>query len=104
MIIISDTSPISNLLQINHLWLLKELYQEIIIPPAVQRELYAIAIQEEKIGVLDWIKVVAPTNQKLILELTADLDLGESESIALALEFKADYLIIDEYLGRTIAQ
>lgn len=33
-----------------------------------------------------------------------ELDPGESESIALALENEADYLIIDEYKGRMIAE
>lgn len=32
------------------------------------------------------------------------MDLGESESIALAIETKADYLLIDEFLGRQIAE
>ncbi len=33
-----------------------------------------------------------------------ELDLGEAESIALAIEHKAQYLIIDEYRGRLIAE
>jgi predicted nucleic acid-binding protein len=52
---------------------------------------------------MDWIKVKTPQNQKLVFELMAELDLGESESIALAVEENARYLIIDEYKGRKIA-
>lgn len=103
MIIVSDTSSISNLLQIGLIELLYRLYGEITITPAVERELYAINEQSTAIEQLDWIKVVAPKNQKLIIKLLEDLDLGESESIALALEYDAQYLIIDEYQGRLIA-
>ncbi len=103
MIIVSDTSSISNLLQVGLIELLHQLYGEITITPAVERELYAIDEQGAAIEQLEWIKIIAPTNQKLILSLLEDLDLGESESIALALEYDAEYLIIDEYQGRLIA-
>ncbi|MCB0636579.1 MAG: DUF3368 domain-containing protein, partial [Lewinella sp.] len=39
-----------------------------------------------------------------VMQLLTELDLGESESIALALERDAEYLIIDEYRGRMIAE
>ncbi len=42
MIIVSDTSSISNLLQIGAIELLKEIYGEITITPAVRRELYVL--------------------------------------------------------------
>ena len=35
--------------------------------------------------------------------MLAELDLGEAESIALAIEVSAQYLLIDEYKGRQIA-
>lgn len=51
----------------------------------------------------EWIKVDAAADQELIRKLAADLDAGESESIVLALERRADLLLIDEQLGRRIA-
>ena len=103
MIVVSDTSTITNLYQVDRLDLLRSLYGMIIIPPAVRRELYRIEGQEEVIEKLGWIQTEYPKNQSLITELLEELDLGESEAIALAIELKADYLIIDEYKGRAIA-
>lgn len=103
MIVVSDTSAITNLFQINKLELLKSLYQKINIPPAVFEELSQIPVQRNYILSSDWIKIIRPSNQNLIDTLLVDLDLGESEAIALALEISADYIIIDERKGRNIA-
>ena len=103
MIVVSDTSTITNLYQVDRLDLLRSLYGTIIIPPAVRRELYRIEGQEKGIEKSGWIQTEYPKNQSLITELLEELDLGESEAIALAIEMKADYLIIDEYKGRAIA-
>lgn len=99
MIVISDTSSISNLFQIGLIELLKDLYGEIIITPAVARELTVIPEQEIFLNTVSWIKVQTPQNQKLIVQLLEELHLGESESIALAIELNADYLVLDEYKG-----
>lgn len=40
----------------------------------------------------------------MTLQLEKELDKGEAESIALAYSIKADYLLIDEIKGRTIAE
>lgn len=103
MIIVCDTSSISNLLQIGSIELLTEIFGEITITPAVRRELYVLPEQAKNIDALSWIKVQAPQDQRLVFELSDKLDLGESESIALAIETKAQYLIIDEFKGRQIA-
>ena len=103
MIVVSDTSSISNLLQVGLIDVLHVLYGEITITPAVRRELFAVPEQERQIEQIDWIRVKAPQNQKLVFELLEELELGESESIALAVEENARYLIIDESKGRAIA-
>ena len=103
MIVVSDTSAISNLLQIDLVDLLHDLYEEIIIPPAVSDELYQIENHEVALSRIKWIKTVRPENQVLVHALSDDLDKGESEAIALAIELDAEYLIIDEFMGRYLA-
>jgi uncharacterized protein len=103
MNVVGDTSSISNLFQIGLIDILHAIFGELLITPAVRRELFMIPEQESNIEGIDWIKVKSPQNQKLVVELQKELDLGEAESIVLALESKADYLLIDEYKGRKIA-
>lgn len=43
-------------------------------------------------------------NQALVTSLRRDLDKGESETIALAVELKADLILLDEKDGRQMAQ
>jgi predicted nucleic acid-binding protein len=47
--------------------------------------------------------VKAPQDQGMIVQLLEEIDLGEAESIVLAMEEQAKCLIIDEYKGRMIA-
>ncbi|MEM1292980.1 MAG: DUF3368 domain-containing protein [Cyanobacteria bacterium P01_H01_bin.162] len=105
MIIVSDTSPLSNLTLVDHLFLLQEIYQTVIIPKAVAEELANAQTDEPSIAAvlsLDWVTVKNAQNVALIAELRNEylLDRGESEAIALALELNAEELLIDERLGR----
>ena len=50
-----------------------------------------------------WIQVVEATDTPLLKILKSELDNGEAEAIALALEKEADLLLIDETDGRRIA-
>lgn len=103
MIIVSDTSPITNLLKIGRVNLLQQIFKEIIIPEGVYEELIRIPSNKKQIEKISWIKKQKPKDEKLLNELLKILDRGESESIALALELKAEYLLIDERKGRKIA-
>ncbi|MEH1787142.1 DUF3368 domain-containing protein [Nostoc sp.] len=106
MIIVSDTSPINNLAAINQLSLLQELYDTVIIPEAVYRELtdpnFPVAGATE-VQTFDWIQVRQVSNQTIVAALANELDKGEAEAIALAVEIKADQLLIDERRGRLVA-
>ncbi|MGJ3246845.1 MAG: DUF3368 domain-containing protein [Elainellaceae cyanobacterium] len=107
MIIISNTSPISNLLRIGQLPLLKQLYERVIIPESVYEEIRALetfGIDTSWLPHTDWIVIQTVYNQALAKELKDQLDPGEADAIALAIELKADRLLIDERLGRQVAQ
>ncbi|WP_448519747.1 hypothetical protein [Rhodoflexus sp.] len=47
MLIVSDTTTITNLWHIDYLFLLEQLYGEIIVPTAVWKELMAIPAQAD---------------------------------------------------------
>lgn len=107
MIVVSDTSPISNLLTIGWLRLLPEVYGKVLIPPTVAKEVAALAafgFDLSEFTEADWLVIAEPSNQAQIEILLEKLDQGEAEAIVLAEEFKADLLLIDERLGWQEAQ
>ncbi|MCC5604302.1 DUF3368 domain-containing protein [Nostoc favosum] len=106
MIIVSDTSPINNLAAINHLHLLQQLYGTVLIPEAVYRELtdpnFPVAGATE-VQTFIWIQTCPVQDRILVEAFSNELDIGEAEAIALALEMKADQVLIDERRGRMVA-
>ena len=108
MIVISDTSVITNLVAIHHLCLLQQFYDLILIPEAVYRELADIdppVPGTVEVQTLDWLEVLSLRDRTIAdqLQNQFQLDPGESEAIALALEINADLLLIDERRGRAEA-
>ena len=104
MIVVSDTTTITNLLKIKLLLLIKGLYGQILIPQAVYDELAVLSSQKRIIDSNDWMKVVQLKRFDLYDKLREILDKGESEAIALAIELNSDFLIIDEAKGRKVAK
>jgi uncharacterized protein len=98
MIVVSDTSCISNLLTIGHAELLTQLFGKVIIPPAVDREL-----RRFHPGLPAFLRVAAPHDAARLARLGREVDAGEAEAICLAWELKADRLLNDEKRGRDIA-
>jgi predicted nucleic acid-binding protein len=99
LIVVSDTSPILNLAAADKLHLLRDLYGQIIIPPAVEQELRRNGIEMEPL----WATVVAAEDQREVAVLREQLDPGEAEAIVVAGELAAELLLVDEKRGRRIA-
>ncbi|AFW95393.1 MAG: DUF3368 domain-containing protein [Dolichospermum sp. UKL201] len=106
MIVVSDTSPINNLAAINQLHLLQQLYGTVLIPEAVYQELtdpdFPVAGAKE-VQTFTWIQIRAVEDRTMLKALSSELDPGEAEAIVLALEMKAEQVLIDERRGRMIA-
>lgn len=104
MIVVSDTSPVTNLLLIGKLDLLRGIFGRVIIPAAVAAELYVIDDHRQALEDLDWIEVAELNDRSLFDSLTKTLDVGEAEAIAISIELSADVVLIDELAGRREAR
>lgn len=105
MIVVSDTSPLRALDHLGLLSLLPLLYGQVLIPPGVESELAQASPNLLSIlaTAIPGVQVRPPTDSSLVQLLQRVLDLGESEAIALALQEKADVLLMDEAAGRAEA-
>jgi len=103
MIVISDTSPLITFWGIGHLDVLASLYGEVVIPCEVEAELrteqHSDSAEAIFVACRGWLKVMSPQH----LATVQGLDPGETAAITLAKELGADLLIIDEKLGRKVA-
>jgi predicted nucleic acid-binding protein len=95
-IIISDTSCLIALGNIERLHILKDLFGEVLITPEVNEEFGN--------HLPNWITVLRVKDKIKQSEIEEKLDKGEASSIALALEIPNSTLIIDEVKGRNIAK
>jgi predicted nucleic acid-binding protein len=106
MVVVSDTSPLINLAAIDHLWLIPKIYGQVIIPLTVFNEIVVEGIGEpgaSEIQTADWVLIKTCSPSSLWDNLKSDLDPGEAEAIALAVEIGADRILMDERKGRQIA-
>lgn len=107
MIVVSNTSPLTNLAAIGQFELLRHLYTRLYISQGVWDELSAGGKRwpgRDQVTAADWIEQRAVQNQALVTALRRDLDRGEAESITLALELEADLILLDEREGQHAAQ
>ena len=97
--IVSDSTTLIILFDLQKIDLLSNLFKKVYIPSAVFKEIS----YKSKIDLPNFMQVLHVEDSELFKSLTNILDIGESEAITLAKE-KELPLIIDEKKGRKIAQ
>lgn len=106
MKVVCNTSPLILLAKIDRLELLTHLYDEVLIPVAVRKEIVAKPSEEAKTlqALLQKGAFHLGEAAGSVLEgIPEDLGEGEREAIALALERGADLVILDDRQGRRVA-
>ncbi len=103
--VIANNTPLVALWVLGRLGLLRELYDEVLIPQAVYEEFLATerALRQTALENTPWIKSVPLANPQRA-RVYIGLDQGEAEVLALAEERAARLVIIDELKGRRYAQ
>ena len=82
-IIVSDTSPIRALDHLGLLEMLPKLFDEIVIPPAVLKEVESSrsTFKAVELAKYPWLKLRVPSDATRVKQLLQELDNGEAEAI-----------------------
>ena len=107
MIVVSNTTPLSELAKVGQMDLLGQVFGQVIIPQEVYDEVTTgthPAVRE--VRAVTWIEVRLISNPEQVstLQTETGLDLGECAAIVLAEELEADIVLIDEWAARKVAQ
>lgn len=104
MIVVSNTTPLIGLATIDRFSLLHDLFGEVVISQAVYDESVVAGRDEggarREVSNAAWIKTVEIQDRLAVEVLLDELDLGEAETIVLARELGADWVLMDERKGR----
>jgi predicted nucleic acid-binding protein len=104
MIVVSDTSPLNYLVLIDAIDVLPQLFGEVHVPPTVMQELQHPRTPEPlkywAQSPPEWLIIQTPI---AVAPPDLNLDPGEAEALALALELRAAAILVDEKKGRRIA-
>lgn len=106
MILVLDSSSLIALSRIGRLDLIHELAGEVHIPAAVSEEVGEHS--DQRVGRAEvrrapWIRVGRVTDEKAVELLRGRLGRGEAESIVLARELQADFVVLDDAAARRAA-
>jgi predicted nucleic acid-binding protein len=104
MIVVSNTTPLIGLATIEKFDLLHQLFNKIYIPETVYQEAvikgHEFGGAKREVSAATWIEVVAVQDRLAVEVLLDNLDAGEAETIVLARELNADWVLMDEKKGR----
>ena len=103
MIVVSNSTPLIAMAMADQFDLLRKIFGRIYIPDGVHEEV--VEQGGERFGATDvrqaaWIEVIAARDKLAVQVLEDDLGTGESETIVLAREMEADWVLVDERLAR----
>ncbi len=108
--VVSNASPIIHLAKMGHLHLLQEFHQQVLVPPAVWREVvergqtYPETPLIERAFQEGWLQQKSVSDSHMVSLLKLQLDEGESEAIVLAIQERAKVVLLDDSLARMVAR
>ena len=105
--VVVNSTPLIVLAIVGHLGLLQSMFDEIVVPASVYQECVVQGQGKPGAATLEkaqWIRVQAPQAQPALPPSFLGLDEGELDTILLAQELQADWVLIDEKLGRKVAK
>mgnify|MGYP006919343431 CR=1 FL=1 len=105
MTVVSNTSPLIALSLIDRFPIIFDLFRTINISPAVYREIQHEPAKTQVTNAYErnQIHIIPVHDQTAVQILQGRLDIGESETIILAKQVNADFVILDEVNGRKAA-
>jgi len=98
VVVISNSSPLIALTHIGRIELLNKLHVQVLIPPAVARE-----VQRTLPKLPQWLVVQPLAQERQPFAVSRSIGPGEHEVISLGLELRAERLILDEQPARRLA-
>lgn len=96
-VVVANSSPFIALERIGYLYLLPALLEKVNIPPAVRQEVFGSD------PVPAWVEEVSLRQPMAPLMIAMRLGPGEREAVALAMELRADELVLDDLPARRLA-
>lgn len=106
MNVVVNSTPLISLSITGHLFLLNILFDLVFIPVSVYEEVVLQGKERpgaEAVAQADWILVQSPAQTVSLSSELLKLDRGEQDVILLAQEIQADWVLIDEKMGRRMA-
>jgi predicted nucleic acid-binding protein len=106
VIVVADTSVLVNLCRVGQGGLFKSLFHEVVIPPEVAAEFAHLTNAIPRFAGLklpDGIRQQSPKTLSPIVSAAAGLDTGEAAALSLAVEIRADAVLLDERRGYEVA-
>ena len=108
--VVSNASPLIHLAKIGRLNLLQEFHQQVLVPPAVWREVVELGQTYPETPLIEhgfqqgWLQQKSVSDSRLVSLLKLQLDEGESEAITLAIQERAEVVLLDDSLARLVAR